>query len=56
MVWVPGHMAIDVNEIADDLARQDSSHSLTGYEPAFGVSVEVAGGCVCVCVCQGLDN
>jgi len=36
LVWVPGHMGINGNEIADQIARQGSSHSLTGSEPATG--------------------
>jgi hypothetical protein len=35
LVWVPGHMGIAGNEIADQLARQGSSHPLTGPEPAL---------------------
>jgi hypothetical protein len=42
LVWVPGHMGIDGNEIADQLARQGSSHPLKGPEPAFGTSAKVA--------------
>ena len=42
MVWVPGHMAFDVNEIADELAGQGSSHPLTGYKSALDVSAKVA--------------
>jgi hypothetical protein len=37
-------MAIDVNEIVNELAGQGSSHPLTGYESALGVSAKVAGG------------
>ena len=44
MVWVPGHMAIDVNETVDELAGQGSSHPLTGYKSVLGVSAKVAGG------------
>jgi ribonuclease HI len=33
---VPGHMGIDGNETADQLARHGSSHPLTGPEPALG--------------------
>ena len=39
-------MGIDGNEIADQLARQGSSHPLIGPEPAFGVSAKVAMGVV----------
>jgi hypothetical protein len=35
-------MEIDGNEIADELTRQGSSHSLIG--PAFGISAKVARG------------
>jgi hypothetical protein len=44
LVWVPGHMGIDGNEIADQLARQGFSHSLIGPEPALGISAKVARG------------
>jgi hypothetical protein len=37
-------MGIDGNEIADQLARQDSSHPLIGPEPALGISANVARG------------
>jgi ribonuclease HI len=42
LVWVPGHMKIDKNEIADKFARQCSSHTFIGPKPAFGISTEVA--------------
>jgi ribonuclease HI len=42
LVWVPGHMGIDGNEIADQLARQGSSHPVREPEPALGVSAKVA--------------
>jgi ribonuclease HI len=42
LLWVPGHMGIDGNEIADQLARQGSSYPLTGPEPALGISTKVA--------------
>jgi len=29
LVWVSGHIRIDGNEMADELARKDSSHPLT---------------------------
>jgi hypothetical protein len=38
LVWVPGHMGIDGNKIADQLARRGCSHPLTGPEPTLGVS------------------
>jgi hypothetical protein len=44
LVWVPGDMGIDGNEIADQSARQGSSHPLTGPELALGISAKVAGG------------
>jgi ribonuclease HI len=44
--WVPGHMGIDGNEIADELARQGSSHPLIEPEPALGISAEVARGVI----------
>jgi ribonuclease HI len=46
LVWVLGHMRIDRNEIADQLARQGSSHPLTGPEPALGISAKVAKGVI----------
>jgi ribonuclease HI len=42
LIWVPGHMEIDRNEMAQQLARQGSSHPLRGREPALGISAEVA--------------
>jgi ribonuclease HI len=42
LVWVLEHMGIDGNEIADQLVRQGSSHSLIGPEPALGISAKVA--------------
>jgi hypothetical protein len=35
-------MGIDGNEIADQLARQGSSHPLIRPEPALGISAKVA--------------
>ena len=42
LVWVPGHTGIDRNEMADEKARQGSSHSLIGTETPLGISVKVA--------------
>jgi ribonuclease HI len=42
LVWVPGHTGIDGNGIADQIARQGSSHSLIGPQPALGISTKVA--------------
>jgi hypothetical protein len=39
-------MGIGVNEIADQLARQGSSQSLVGTEPALGIFAEVARGVI----------
>jgi ribonuclease HI len=44
LVWVPGHMRIDGNEIADYLTRESSSHPLRGPEHALGISAKVARG------------
>ena len=46
LVWVTQHMGIGVNEIADQLARQGSSQSLVGTEPALGIFAEVARGVI----------
>jgi ribonuclease HI len=42
LAWVPGHMGIDGTETPDQLARQGSSHPLTGPEPALGISAKLA--------------
>jgi ribonuclease HI len=42
LVWVPGHINIDGNQTADQLARQGASYPLIGLEPALGISVKVA--------------
>jgi len=46
LVWVPRHMGINGNEITDNLARQGSSHLLTGPEPVLGVSTKVPRGVI----------
>jgi len=42
LVWVPGNMGIDGNEIADQLATEGSSHPFIGPEPAIGIPAKVA--------------
>jgi ribonuclease HI len=42
LIWVPRHMGIDGNDVADKLATQDSSCPLTGSEPALGISAKLA--------------
>jgi ribonuclease HI len=46
MVWVPEHMGMDGNEIADELAQQGSSHPLTGPEPALVYLQSLPGGVI----------
>jgi hypothetical protein len=50
LMWVPGHMGIDENEMADELARQGSALSLIGPEPALSLSGEVAKGVIRSCM------
>lgn len=42
LALVLGHMGIDENEIAEQLARHGSFHQLVGPKPAFGLSTKVA--------------
>jgi hypothetical protein len=42
LIWVPGHMRIHGNEMADQLARQGSSHPFIGPEPSLGISAKIA--------------
>jgi hypothetical protein len=42
LIWVPGHKVIDVNEIADQLAKVGSESLLMCLEPACGNSMAVA--------------
>jgi ribonuclease HI len=46
LVWVPGHMEIDGNEIDDELARQGSSHPFIGTDPALSIAAKVLRGVV----------
>jgi hypothetical protein len=39
---VPGHIVINGNEIADELARQGSLQPCVGHEPTFGISAQIA--------------
>jgi ribonuclease HI len=41
LIWVPGHMGIDGNAMADQLPRQGSLHPLIGPELALGISTKV---------------
>jgi hypothetical protein len=41
MIWVPGHKVIDVNEIADQLAKLGSESLLMCLEPVCGNSLGV---------------
>jgi len=45
-VWVPGHMRIDENETAHQLAKLDSPHSLTWPQPTLHISAKVAKGVI----------
>jgi len=42
LILVPGHMGTGRNELANQLAREGSSHPLTGLEPALSISAKVA--------------
>jgi hypothetical protein len=46
VIWVPGDIGISGNEVADQMAREGSSHPLIGLEPALGISVKVARGVI----------
>jgi hypothetical protein len=42
LIWMPGHMGTDGNKVANQLARQGSSHPHIGPETALGISAKVA--------------
>jgi ribonuclease HI len=41
LAWVPGHMGVDGNEIADQLSRQGFSYPLIGPQSVLGISANV---------------
>jgi ribonuclease HI len=41
LVWVPKHKVMYGNQIADELAKESASHSLTQPGPALGISADV---------------
>jgi ribonuclease HI len=41
LIWVPGHMGICGNEMADQLSRQGSSSPFIQPEPALGIYVKI---------------
>jgi hypothetical protein len=52
LLWLPGHKAIEGNEIADQLAREGSLQPFIGPEPACGISGRAAGRTIRDWVCR----
>ena len=46
LLWVPGHMGSDGNEITDQSDKDGSSLPLRGPELALGISASVARGVI----------
>jgi hypothetical protein len=46
LVWMLGHVGIDRNKTADQLARQVSAIPLTGPEPSLGIYAKVVRGLI----------
>jgi len=44
MMWMSGHVAIEVNETTDQEAKDDSSYSFIGHQPQLGITAKVAKG------------
>jgi len=55
LIWVPGHMGIDGNDTADQLAREDFLRPLIGPKAACGIiSAAVARGVIRSCTYRKL--
>jgi len=44
MIWMPGRVAIEVNETTDQEAKDDTTHSFIGHQPARGITAKFARG------------